>query len=297
MTIAELKKARQSIPGLFAAGVDADIHKVGSQESGFSFFSGIPSAYSSFTGKKVCRADVNGIGRLCSQPKWFNQMGGYYTFSQEVSDAIGGYPIGAILYFKDEETGYVRLVRSLIPDNDYDFTEDKNYINDVYWQYVDNVKPVSFRPRVFPDMSKGFSGTLYIGQELRLPTNCLFSIQMGANVDRTTDDADLYVYLTVKKTDDDTFYTASLLTFLPASAAVITQGIMCRPDYETDTGVGTPQWYLNSGNHPDKNGLFAYNSPSPVRLYFNAGDTLKITMNRDYAFNEGYAYTYYPLKP
>lgn len=287
MTKELLKQAATAIPGLFAGGTDADIHNVGSQESGFPFFLGIPSSYSSLTGKKVCRMDMNGLGRLMSQSKWFNQAGGYYTFSQEVSDAIGGYPYGAILYFKDNASGYIRLVRSLIPDNNYDFTQNPEFINDEYWSFVDNVAPVSFRPRIFPDWSaiQGTTSTLslLIGQEFSAPYDCLFGIQSGVNIDTTTDGSDLYVYLSVKRADGDIFYTAALLAFVPASAAVITQGIICQPDYIL------PSQYLNKGLH-------AYNSPAPVQVYLNAGDTVKIVRNREYEINEGFQYWYCPLR-
>lgn len=286
MTKTQLDKAREYIPSLFAAGASADIHEVGTQESGFAFFQGIPSSYSSRTGKKVCRSDINGLGRLVSQAKWFNQLGGYYTFNVEVSDAIGGYPLGAILYYKDPESGVIRLVRSMIPDNTYDFTEDGTYINDEFWSYVDNVEPKSFRPRIFPDWNQEVVGEgangLSVGQELHISGNCLFSIQRGANIDTTEDNSDLSIYLTVKRADDDTFYTAALLAFIPGSAAVITQGIYCVPDYIP------PSEYLS-------NGLHAYNSPAPVQVYLNAGDTVKIVCNRDYKIAEKFEYRYYPL--
>lgn len=129
------------------------MNRVNSIKSGFTFAQGIPPMYSSRTGCKVNRLDFNGIGRLITQSKVFNQMGGYFTYISEVSEAIGGYPLGAVLYYKDPISGLVRIVRSLIENNTRNFVENPEFIDNVNWSYVDNIIPVALRPRIFIDAS------------------------------------------------------------------------------------------------------------------------------------------------
>lgn len=282
----ELKNARLPVPHLFAYGLDADCHKVGTEESGFTYEAGIPSMYSSRTGKRVCRGDINGIGRAATQSKWFNQLGGYYTFSQEVSDAIGGYPEGAILYYKDNTTGRLRTVRSLIPDNAYNFADDPSLINDEYWSYVDNVQPSGFRPMIFQDfVNNPKSGILRVDQTVTVTYPCVFMIQTGCdNMDTTGDDADFIMHATVRREGETEFYTAGLVCYLPALASVVASGIISDPRY--DAAAKT----MGSAYH-------AYNSPSPIQLYLLPGDTVKLTGNREFEAiqSEEYKYWIIPL--
>lgn len=282
MTREDLEKARVPVPQLFAYGLNADCHKVGTAASGYTYQAGIPSMYSSRTGKRVCRGDINGIGRAATQSKWFNQLGGYYTFSQEVSDAIGGYPEGAILYYKDETTGRLRTVRSLVPDNDYNFVEDASLINDEYWSYVDNVPPSGFRPRIFQDFS-GYGGKNYLSvdQQVTVDVPCVFIIQTGCDsLDITGDDADYTMFATVKRKDGEEFFTAGLVCFLPAIASVISSGIVSDPRYD---GIAKAE----------QNCFHAYNSPSPIQLYLLPGDTVKLTGNREFEAIKAEKYQYW----
>lgn len=77
--------------------------------------------------------DMNGLGYLLSSLYFHLQNGGQFTFNSDVSTAIGGYPLGAILSYTDTNTGLVYLVRSLIANNTYDFNSDPSYIDDVHW--------------------------------------------------------------------------------------------------------------------------------------------------------------------
>lgn len=281
----DLKKAQKPFHQLFAYGIDADCHKVDTEESGFTYQAGIPSVYSSRTGERVCRGDINGLGRAVSQSKWFNQLGGYYTFSPEVSDAIGGYPLGAILYYKDNETGYIRVVRSLIPDNTYDFVEDPTLINNVYWSYVDNVPPSGFRPRIFQGNSDGQAELTVDSEPVLIKRPCVFTIQTGCDsLDTTDDDADFTLFVTVKRKDSDEFFTAGLICYLPSSASVISQGIIADPRYDPVAAIVTKSFH-------------AFNSPSPIQLYLLAGDQVKLTGNRNYdpIKSEKYKYWINPL--
>ena len=138
---------------LFGFGLSADgddLHLVESDKSGFNYREGVPAMYMARTGKKVVRADINGMGRMVSQAGFFNASGGYYTFDPAIAEAIGGYPYGAILRWKDPDSGLVRIVRSLKPDNKDDFVADPSLIDGDSWDFADRALPMSVRPRVFP---------------------------------------------------------------------------------------------------------------------------------------------------
>lgn len=82
--------------------------------------------------------DFNGLGNLLSSLFFNLQNGGRYTFMQEVSDAIGGYPQGAILTYKNTNTGEAYLVESLIQNNTYNFVTTPSYIDGVKWKKTYN---------------------------------------------------------------------------------------------------------------------------------------------------------------
>lgn len=81
------------------------------------------------------RKDFNGLGYLLSSFYFFTQCGGIYTFNRNVSNAIGGYPLGAVLYYTDSN-GTTYKVRSLLENNTFDFVTTPSYIDDEHWEYV-----------------------------------------------------------------------------------------------------------------------------------------------------------------
>lgn len=83
-------------------------------------------------GKAPRRADFNGAFNLLSQHNFFAQNGGTETFRQDVSDAIGGYPINSRLWFTNSN-GESVIVRSLIQNNTYNFNTDPSYIDGIKW--------------------------------------------------------------------------------------------------------------------------------------------------------------------
>lgn len=83
-------------------------------------------------GKAPRRADFNGAFNLLSQHNFFAQNGGTETFRQDVSDAIGGYPINSRLWFTNSN-GESVIVRSLIQNNTYNFNNDPSYIDGIKW--------------------------------------------------------------------------------------------------------------------------------------------------------------------
>ena len=269
MTRAELESAKTLVPGLFASGHESFFNKVDSKDSGFSYKSGIPSSYSSYNGKRVNRLDVNGLVRATTQSKFFNQLGGYYTFSQEVSDMIGGYPFGAVLKYKDESSGHVREVRSLIQDNTYDFVTNPEYINNIYWSFVDNIPQIDFRPRIFPDFSRAKKGQVQLGWKIPIDIPCLFIIQTGCSTtDRSPDGSDYYLYATVKKNGHDIYSTAGLICYLPADASCFSQGMVSLPLYSFAAEIVSKSFY-------------AWNAPFPLQIYLSQGDVVSLQGNRE----------------
>ena len=79
------------------------------------------------------RLDFNGAMNLNSQFHFAFQNGWWPTFSQEVSDAIGGYPKDAVLWLFDSTKSRARVLQSLIPNNTYNFNTDASYIGK-YWK-------------------------------------------------------------------------------------------------------------------------------------------------------------------
>lgn len=60
------------------------------------------------------RQDFNGLGYLTTSHSFYAQNGNFYTFDNNVSAAIGGYPKGAKLWYTDSDNA----VRLLISDKD-----------------------------------------------------------------------------------------------------------------------------------------------------------------------------------
>lgn len=82
--------------------------------------------------------DLNGMFNLLSQFYFFNQNGGAYTFNKSISDAIGGYPKNAVLWYNGTDGSHTQVV-SNIGNNTNDFTKDATLIGDSSkpWSMVD----------------------------------------------------------------------------------------------------------------------------------------------------------------
>lgn len=101
-----------------------------SQKEGFPPVTMLPI---SAGGEPPAGEDMNGVLNLISQYQFFSQNGGIETFRQDVSDAIGGYPIGAILWYKMAGTNNIVPVVSLVNNNTYNFNTDPSYIDGTHW--------------------------------------------------------------------------------------------------------------------------------------------------------------------
>ncbi len=79
--------------------------------------------------------DCNGMFYLSTDQKAYLQNGGIITFTQSVSDLIGGYPSGAYLDYINSDGIYTK-VKSLIDDNTYNFVTNPEYIDGKKWEEV-----------------------------------------------------------------------------------------------------------------------------------------------------------------
>ena len=77
--------------------------------------------------------DLNGILNLVSQFYFQFQNGFQATFNQSISDAIGGYPQGAVLWYYPAGATKMQPVMSLIEDNTYNFVTNPEYIDGEHW--------------------------------------------------------------------------------------------------------------------------------------------------------------------
>lgn len=125
------------IPQIWSAGGQhADIPNITSNRGRASFQQGFPIATAtpiSQGGVPPVRQDMNAMGYIPMSHSFYAQNGGCYTFNQEVSDAIGGYPKGAILWvWKDGVPSYP--VRSMKNGNSDNFVESPSVIDGVSWK-------------------------------------------------------------------------------------------------------------------------------------------------------------------
>ena len=273
MTEQELNDWCPAIERLFGYGLPdggEDLHTVGSDRSGFTYREGVPAMYMSRTGKKVVRADVNGIVRMMSQSGFFNASGGYYTFDSAVASAIGGYPYGAILRWKDPATGAIRVVRSLRPDNTADFVEDPALIDGVNWAFADEFAPASCRARVYPRW--GMAETMEnfaIGDTYPAHRPGILYIQGGANESESVAEGNsaVLVWANVREAGASDYHAAGLLAYIPPVNAGYqsTSQSAQLVDPRISRNVGYTSLY----------------SAGYVALYLMPGDTVNISANID----------------
>lgn len=105
-----------------------------------SFAEGFPEITSlplSDGGQPPTRADFNAIGYMSTNNIAYLQQGGIYTFDNTISQAIGGYPQGAILAYINN--GKLNFLISKINNNTYNFNTNSSYIGQ-YWDYAVNLQ-------------------------------------------------------------------------------------------------------------------------------------------------------------
>lgn len=75
------------------------------------------------------RADMNALGNIATAFYYFMQCGGAYTFRTDVSNTIGGYPKGALLWYIPT-VGIPNLLTSTINNNTNNFNTDQSVIGE-----------------------------------------------------------------------------------------------------------------------------------------------------------------------
>ena len=78
------------------------------------------------------RRDFNALGYLTTLYDYFYQAGGTFTWNDTVCTAIGGYPLGARLWYT-KNNGETVVVRSGKGNNTDNFTQDETLIDGVNW--------------------------------------------------------------------------------------------------------------------------------------------------------------------
>lgn len=73
------------------------------------------------------RKDFNGLGYLTTLYDFFYQAGGTFTWNDTIAQAIGGYPLGARLWYTNSD-GVTLILRSTKGNNLDNFTQDSSYI-------------------------------------------------------------------------------------------------------------------------------------------------------------------------
>lgn len=143
-----------AIPSLFASDLTIpsgsaytnDLCPVPKTDSNLVCFdNGYPPSYdnTSEVNQVIERNKFNWLLRAFSQASYFGQTGIRYTFNQDVSNAIGGYPLGAVLAHDDGTS--IRNVVSLVEDNTYNFL--LNGVDNKHWKYLDSASAAE----LFPD--------------------------------------------------------------------------------------------------------------------------------------------------
>lgn len=125
------------IPQAFAqGGQHADLPNAATGTNRASFLEGFPQITSTPIadgGIPPNRLDFNALGYIPMIHAFFRQNGGVFTFDTAVSNAIGGYPKGAVLWvLKNNVPQYA--VRSLVENNTNNFVNDPSLIDGVNWQ-------------------------------------------------------------------------------------------------------------------------------------------------------------------
>lgn len=73
------------------------------------------------------RKDFNALGYLTTSYDYYYQAGGTFTFNQIICNAIGGYPVGARLWYTNPD-GVSCIVMSTVANNTNNFITNPNYI-------------------------------------------------------------------------------------------------------------------------------------------------------------------------
>ncbi|MBQ2395657.1 MAG: hypothetical protein II304_01275 [Bacteroidales bacterium] len=125
------------IPEIWSAGGQhTSIDDITTERGRASFQKGFPEETSTpiaSGGVPPKRQDFNAMGYIPMSHNFFAQNGGCYTFDTEVSNAIGGYPEGAILWVWENNKPSYPVV-SMKNGNSDNFVSTPSFINGTSWR-------------------------------------------------------------------------------------------------------------------------------------------------------------------
>lgn len=125
------------IPSIWSAGGQhTDIQETTTESGRASFQKGFPQETSTpiaAGGVPPKRQDFNAMGYIPMSHDFFAQNGGCYTFDVDVSNAIGGYPKGAILWVWSGGVPSYPVV-SMKNGNSDNFVTTPSFINGTSWK-------------------------------------------------------------------------------------------------------------------------------------------------------------------
>ena len=125
------------IPSIWSAGGQhTDIQETTTEAGRASFQKGFPQETSTPIangGVPPKRQDFNAMGYIPMSHDFFAQNGGCYTFDTDVSNAIGGYPKGAILWVWANNVPSYPVV-SMKNGNSDNFVSTPSFINGTSWK-------------------------------------------------------------------------------------------------------------------------------------------------------------------
>ena len=106
-----------------------------------SFDTGFGESYSkpkSAGGRYLLRNQINSLGNIASLFNNMNKNGFAPVFNKEISDKIGGYPKGVILWNINDVDSY--RVISLVDDNTFDYRVQG--VDNIHWKVVNSISPL-----------------------------------------------------------------------------------------------------------------------------------------------------------
>ena len=220
------------------------------------------------------RQDFNGIMNLNSQFYFAFQNGWLPTFSQDVSDAIGGYPQGAVLWYQTDNG--LQILQSTIPNNTNNFITNPSVIG-TSWvtvgatqAYVQQAIPNYFYTQISNCITK-------IPQDIKLTlVDGVLTLKAGSKVwyPNGKDEAGENVFASLTLAEDMSFGYGSILDNLFLMLSVDGSANWITPDTNsniTSGGTGPSQsngrrfWYDTANN---KIYCYAPNSDTPLQGTF-----------------------------
>ena len=117
------------------------------------------------------RKDFNGLGYLTTTYDYFYQAGGTFTWNDTICQAIGGYPLGARLWYTDSN-GDTNILRSTKGNNTDNFTTNPSFIGTSWVKDTPTTSEVDLKISVL--LSTLYPvGSVYIGTQTTCPLTSL----------------------------------------------------------------------------------------------------------------------------